>query len=434
MNIKKHKIKIITLGCPKNIVDSEYTLSQLKSNNFEITDDEKKAETVIINTCGFIEDAKRESIDIILTAIEKKNNGQFKNLFVAGCLSERYKQELEKEIPEVNKYFGSLNKPQNIISLIKTIGGKYKHELSGERIITTPSHFAYIKISEGCDNSCSFCAIPKIRGRFVSRPLEKIVSEAKILASKKIKELILIGQDTTYWGKDISGKRELSKVLSNILKIKSFEWIRILYTYPAGFPTDIIYLMKNNEKFCHYIDIPIQHISDKVLKSMRRGISKKNLISLLEKIRKEIPDIAIRTTIMVGYPAESEKEFVELLDFVSEFKFDRLGVFVYSGEEGTSSFHLKDRIPTKEKLNRQKLIIERQREISLNFNRESVNKVFKVLIDRKENDYYAGRTYKDAPEIDQEVLVYSEKKLKTGKFYNVKVFDYEDYDLFGVKI
>ena len=433
MNVKKHKIKIITLGCPKNIVDSEYVISQLISNNFEITDDERKADTVIINTCGFIEDAKRESIDIILTAIEKKNKGQFRNLIVAGCLSERYKQELKKEIPEVNKYFGSLDKPQNIFSLLKTMGGKYKHELSGERIITTPSHFAYIKISEGCDNPCSFCAIPIIRGRFVSKPLEKIVSEAKILASKKIKELILIGQDTTCWGKDVSGKRELSKVLSYILRIKSFEWIRLLYTYPAGFPTDIIYLMKNN-KFCHYIDIPIQHISDKVLKSMRRGISKKNLISLLEKMRKEIPDIAIRTTIMVGYPAESEKEFAELLDFISEFEFDRLGVFVYSGEEGTDSFRMKDRIPIKEKLNRQKLIMERQREISLKLNRESVNKVFKVLIDRKENDYYAGRTYKDAPEIDQEILVYSEKKLKTGRFYNVKIFDYEDYDLFGVKI
>ncbi|HEY5535272.1 MAG TPA: 30S ribosomal protein S12 methylthiotransferase RimO [Ignavibacteria bacterium] len=431
MKSKKDKVKIITLGCSKNLVDSEFIMAQLNSNDIEIVEDENKCNTVIINTCGFIESAKQESIDTILKSVENKRKGKIKNLFVAGCLSDRYKPELEKDIPEVDKYFGATDKKQTVISILKELGVDYKKELLGERMVTTPGHFAYLKISEGCDNPCSFCAIPIMRGGHVSKPFNEIMVEAQKLASKGVKELILIGQDTTYWGLDIENKRNLSKLINSISEINGIEWIRLMYAYPSRFPMDLIEVMRDNDKVCKYIDIPIQHISDNVLKSMRRGITKKSLINLLNTLRKEIPGIAIRTTLLTGYPSESEKDFIELLDFVKEFGFDRLGVFPYSHEDGTNAAALKDTVPQKEKLLRQKLLLEAQKEISLMLNQKSVNKVLKVLIDRVENDYYIGRTYKDAPEIDNEVYVDKDKKAVAGNFYNIKIYDFEEFDIFG---
>jgi len=431
MRSKKDKIKIITLGCSKNLVDSEFIMAQLESNSLELVDDENECETVIINTCGFIKDAKEESIETILNAVKKKKEGNLKNLFVVGCLSDRYKSELEKDIPEVDKYFGSTDKPQTLISILNELGVNYKKNLIGERTLTTPSHFAYLKVSEGCDNPCSFCSIPIMRGKHLSKPLEEILIEAKKLSDKGVKELIIIAQDTTYWGMDVNGKRELSKVLSELSMIKGFEWIRLMYAFPSCFPHDVIEMIQAQENICNYIDIPIQHVSDNVLNSMRRGITSRNQISLLEKLRKEIPGVVIRTSLMVGYPEETEKDFNELLDFVRDFKFDRLGVFSYSKEDDTYSADLRDRIPLSEKQLRQRLILEEQRKISLSLNDECVGKVFKVLIDRKENDYYIGRTYKDAPEIDQEVFINYNEKIMIGNFYNVKIFDCEEFDLFG---
>ena len=431
MKVRKDKVKIITLGCSKNLVDSEFIMAQLKSNNIEIIDDENKCENVIINTCGFIDSAKEESVNTILKAVERKEKGKLKNVYVAGCLSDRYKSELEKEIPEVKKYFGATDKHKTLLEILNEFGVDYKKELLGERLVTTPRHFAYIKISEGCDNPCSFCAIPIMRGKHKSKPLKEILIEAQKLASSGVKELIVIGQDTTYWGLDINEKRGLKKVLNELSEINGIEWIRLMYAYPSGFPIDIINVIKENEKICKYIDIPVQHISDNVLKSMRRGITKKTQTALLEKLRKEIPGIAIRTSVMVGYPEESEKDFRELLDFVKEFRFDRLGVFTYSLEEGTYAYALKDRIPKKEKLLRQKLILEAQKKIAEELNSDSLGKTYRVLIDRKEKEYFIGRTYKDAPEVDQEVYITYDKKLKTGKFFDVKIYDFEEFDLFG---
>lgn len=430
MKVKKDKVKLITLGCSKNLVDSEFILSQLKSNDIEIVEDENQAENVIINTCGFIEAAKQESIDTIMRAVDLKSKGIIKNVYVAGCLSDRYKTELEKDIPEVDKYFGATDKPQTIFSILNELGVDYKKNLIGERVLTTPSHFAYLKISEGCDNPCSFCAIPIMRGGHKSKPLQDIVTEAQKLASKGVKELIMIGQDTTYWGFDLDKKRNLSIVLSEISKINGIEWIRLMYAYPSRFPLEVIETIRNTDNICKYIDIPIQHISDNVLKSMRRGITKNSLVSLLYRLRNEIPGIAIRTTLIVGYPDETDNDFNELLDFVKEFKFDRLGVFTYSNEDGTYAANLSDKIPHKEKLSRQKKILDAQREISIEKNREAVGKVMKVIIDRKENDYYIGRSYKDSPEIDQEIYV-NGSELRTGEFYDVKIFDAEEFDLFG---
>ncbi|MBA3706992.1 MAG: 30S ribosomal protein S12 methylthiotransferase RimO [Bacteroidetes bacterium] len=430
MKVKKDKVKLITLGCSKNLVDSEFILSQLQSNDIEIVDDENNAENVIINTCGFIESAKQESIDTIMRAVDLKLKGKLKNVYVAGCLSDRYKDELEKDIPEVDKYFGATDKPQTIFSILNELGVDYKKNLIGERVLTTPSHFAYLKISEGCDNPCSFCAIPIMRGDHRSKPLQEIITEAQKLASKGVKELVIIGQDTTYWGFDLDRKRNLSIVLSELAKIKGIEWIRLMYAYPSRFPVEIIDTMRDTENICNYIDIPIQHISDNVLKSMRRGITKKHLVNLLYKLRSEIPGISIRTTLIVGYPDETEIDFLELLEFVKEFKFDRLGVFIYSHEDGTIAGNIPDRISHKEKLRRQKRILDVQREISILKNRESIGNVIRVIIDRKENNYFIGRSYKDAPEIDQEIYI-SSSNLEVGNFYNVKIFDAEEFDLFG---
>lgn len=430
MKVKKDKVKLITLGCSKNLVDSEFIMSQLKSNDIEMVEDENLAENVIINTCGFIENAKKESIDTIIRAVDRKNKGLLKNVYVAGCLSDRYKDELEKDIPEVDKYFGATDKPNTIIGILKELGGDYKSELLGERSLTTPSHFAYLKISEGCDNPCSFCAIPIMRGVHRSKPLDQIIMEAQILASKGVKEIIVIGQDTTYWGFDINRKRELSQVLTELSNIKGIEWIRLMYAYPSRFPEDIIEVIRDTPNICNYIDIPVQHITDNVLKSMRRGITKKSLTNLLEKIRNDIPGIAVRTTFIVGYPDETEKDFIELTDYIKEYEFDRLGVFTYSHEDGTTAADIPDRIPLKEKLSRQKHLLDIQKEISIKRNLNSNNEVLKVLIDRKENGYYIGRSYRDAPEIDQEIYI-SNTDLKTGEFYNARIFDSEEFDLFG---
>ncbi|HQY52637.1 MAG TPA: 30S ribosomal protein S12 methylthiotransferase RimO [Ignavibacteria bacterium] len=430
MKVKKDKVKLITLGCSKNLVDSEFIMSQLKSNDIELVEDEDDAENVIINTCGFIENAKKESIDTIMRAVDRKNKGLLKNVYVAGCLSDRYKDELEKDIPEVDKYFGATDKPHTIIGILKELGGDYKSELLGERSLTTPSHFAYLKISEGCDNPCSFCAIPIMRGVHRSKPLDQIIMEAQILASKGVKEIIVIGQDTTYWGFDINRKRELSQVLRELSNINGIEWIRLMYAYPSRFPEDIIEVIRDTPNICNYIDIPVQHITDNVLKSMRRGITKNTLTGLLEKLRNEIPGIAVRTTFIVGYPDETEKDFIELTEYIKEYEFDRLGVFTYSHEDGTTAAEIPDRIPLKEKLSRQKHLLDIQKEISLKRNMNSNNEVLKVLVDRKENGYYIGRSYRDAPEIDQEIYI-SNQDLKTGEFYNVRIFDSEEFDLFG---
>lgn len=430
MKVKKDKIKLITLGCSKNLVDSEFILAQLKSNDIEIVEDESKAENVIINTCGFIEAAKKESIETIMRAVDLKAKGRIKNVYVAGCLSDRYKTELEKDIPEVDKYFGATDKPHTIFSILNELGVDYKNNLIGERSLTTPAHFAYLKISEGCDNPCSFCAIPIMRGAHKSKPLQEIIMEAQKLASKGVKELVIIGQDTTYWGFDLDKKRSLSHVLTELSKIKGIEWIRLMYAYPSRFPLDIIDTIKNTENICKYIDIPIQHVTDNLLKSMRRGITKKSLVNILEKIRNEIPGVAIRTTLITGYPDETEKDFMELTDFVKEFQFDRLGVFTYSNEDGTYAANIPDRIPQKEKTARQKILLDIQRKISVQKNRASVGQTLKVLIDRKENDYYIGRSYRDAPEIDQEIYI-NHTELAAGNFYNVKIFDAEEFDLFG---
>lgn len=434
MKVKKDRIKIITLGCSKNVVDSEFIMSQLKSNDIEIVEDERDSNTVLINTCGFIEAAKQESIDTILRAVDLKAKKKIDSVYVAGCLSDRYGIELEKEIPQVDRYFGATDKHQTVVDILNEIGVDYKSNLLGERILTGPNHFAYLKISEGCNNPCSFCAIPIMRGKHVSKPLQQILMEAQSLASKGVKELIIIGQDTTYWGFDTDNKRNVTLVLEELSKIKGIEWIRLLYAYPSRFPADLIETIKNTENICKYLDMPVQHISDNVLKSMRRGITNKTLMGLFDKLKTEIPGIALRTTFITGYPDETEKDFQQLLDFVKEFKFDRLGVFPYSHEEGTSAFDLPDRIPMKEKLLRQKLLLDVQRENSLEANKNSIGNSFKVIVDREEEDYFIGRTYKDAPEIDQEVYINKDKNIQIGNFSEVKIYDSEEFDLFAEKV
>ena len=395
-------------------------------DNFKIVEKPEKAEIVIINTCGFIESAKQESIDKIFEAISLKEKGKVESVYVMGCLSERYKNELEKEIPEVDKFFGVEQFPE----ILNELRVDYKYELLGEREILTTGHFAYLKISEGCDNPCSFCAIPLIRGRHVSRPMEEIIKEAEKLAWKGVKELIIIAQDTTYYGLDIYGERKLAELLLKLSQIDGIEWIRLMYAFPSKFPEEVIDVIAQNPKICKYIDIPIQHISDKILKSMRRGITKRKTIELLEKIREKIPDVAIRTSLIVGYPGETEEEFEELLNFVNEFKFDRLGVFTYSQEEGTPAFELGNPVPSEEKERRMALIMKAQHDIIIEKNEKMIGRKLKVLIDKKEKNYYVGRTQWDAPEIDLEVLVEG-KDLKVGEFYQVEIYDFFEYDLIG---
>lgn len=424
---RKEKVSVITLGCSKNTVDSERLMRQIQLNDIPMTDDPNKADTVIINTCGFIEAAKEESVNTILQAVALKNSGKLKKLIVAGCLSERYMNDLKNEIPEVDVYFGT----EKYEEIIKELGGKFKYELLGERLLSTPSHTAYLKISEGCDHPCSFCAIPLMRGKHQSKPMELLIEETEFLAANGTKELILIAQDTTDYGKDIYGKKNLSELLNKLSEVKGIEWIRLMYAYPSHFPDDVIEVIADNPKVLKYVDIPLQHISDDVLKSMRRGVTSRQTYNLLYKLRKRIPDITLRTTFIVGYPNETKRDFEQLVDFIKEIKFDRVGTFTFSVEENTSSFILGDPVSKEEKERRKQTLMEIQSQISLEKNQSFVGKTLKVLLESKESEYYVGRSYRDAPEVDGEVLFKSDRKLKQGEFYNVKITDYDEYDLFG---
>ena len=428
MTNKKNKIEIITLGCSKNIVDSERLSRQLQANNFEITNTSEETDHIIINTCGFIDAAKEESINTILEAVNLKKQGKIKKVIVAGCLSERFKEDLQKEIPDVDVFFGT----EDYEGIVKEFGGDLKKELLGERSLTTPKHFAYLKISEGCDNPCSFCAIPLMRGLHKSTPMEKLVEETKNLAAKGVKELIIIAQDTTDYGKDIYGKRVLAELLNKLSEVEGIEWIRLLYAYPSHFPESVIDEIANNPKICKYLDLPLQHISDDVLKSMQRGITKNTTVNLVKKLKEKIPNLTLRTTFIVGYPNETEKDFNELKEFVKEIKFDRIGVFDYSVEENTSSYILGDEVSAEEKEQRKTELMELQREISFEINNKMIGQKIRVLIDDIEGEYYIGRSERDAPEVDGEVLIKAEDKLlKVGEFYDVEIISCNDYDLFG---
>lgn len=422
------KVSVITLGCSKNTVDSERLMKQIQLNKIDLTNNPDNAETVIINTCGFIEAAKEESINTILEAVAMKKNGKLKKVIVAGCLSERYKDDLLKEIPEVDVYFGT----ENYEGIIKELGGDLKRELLGERLLTTPSHTAYLKISEGCDHPCSFCAIPLMRGLHKSKPLDELIREAEFLAANNTKELVLIAQDTTDYGKDLEDKSNISQLIRRLSEIKGIEWIRLMYAYPSKFPDSLIEEIKTNPKVCKYVDIPLQHISDDVLKSMRRGVTSERTRKLLQKLRDEIPDITIRTTFIVGYPNESEKDFEELCNFVREIKFDRIGTFTFSVEENTSSFILGDPVSEEEKERRKNVLMEIQKEISLQKNESFIGKKLKVLIDSVEGEFFIGRSYRDAPEVDGEILISTKNnELDVGEFYDILINDFDEYDLYG---
>jgi ribosomal protein S12 methylthiotransferase len=431
--LKKNRINVVTLGCSKNIYDSEVLLGQLKGNGLDATHEstEDDASIVVINTCGFIDNAKQESIDTILRYAQAKEDGLVEKVFVTGCLSERYKPELEKEIPNIDRYFGTRDLPR----LLKALGADYKHELVGERLLTTPSHYAYFKISEGCDRPCSFCAIPLMRGKHVSTPIEQLVENARQLAAKGVKELMLIAQDSTYYGIDIYGERKLAHLLTELCKVDGIEWIRLHYAFPTGFPEDVLEVMAREPKICKYIDMPLQHIADPVLKSMRRGTTKEKTDRLLTTIREKVPGIAIRTSLIVGYPGETKEDFNLMLNWVKEQRFDRLGVFTYSHEENTHAFHLKDNVPAKEKKKRAERIMEVQQEISDELNQLRVGQQLRVLIDRKEGDHFVGRSEFDSPEVDNEVLIKADGTyLRIGDFVDVRVTSAEFFDLFAEPI
>jgi len=424
----QNKVSVITLGCSKNTVDSERLMRQIQLNKITITEQPEEAGTVIINTCGFIEAAKEESINTILNAVALKNEGKLKKIIVAGCLSERYKEDLIKDIPEVDIYFGT----ENYEGIINELGGTLKYNLLGERLLSAPPHSAYLKISEGCDHPCSFCAIPIIRGKHKSKPINDLIKEAEFLAANNTKELILIAQDTTDYGKDLPGDISLQHLLKELSNIDKIEWIRIMYAYPSRFQTDLIEEIAINPKICNYIDIPLQHISDNVLRSMRRGVTGNQTRKLLNELKTNIPGITLRTTFIVGYPNETEKEFEELCEFVRETKFDRIGTFTYSVEDNTSSFILGDPVSESMKEKRKDILMEIQKEISHNNNSNFVGKKLKVLVEALEGDFYIGRSYRDAPEVDGEVLIDKrDNKLKIGDFYDVDVYDYNEYDLFA---
>ena len=402
-------------------------MGQLRSNNKNVVH-EKDGNIVVINTCGFIDNAKQQSIDTILENVKKKNEGLIDKVFVTGCLSERYKPDLKKEIPDVDEYFGTTEMP----SLLKHLGADYKHELIGERLLTTPKNYAYLKISEGCDRPCSFCAIPLMRGKHKSTPIEDLVKEAKILAEKGIKELILIAQDSTYYGIDLYGKRNLSKLLKELVKVEGIEWIRLHYAFPNGFPLDVLEVINSEPKICNYIDIPLQHISDKILKSMKRGASMDKINNLLQNFKNKVPGIAIRTTLIVGYPGETNEDFDLLKKWVKKSKFDRLGCFTYSHEENTGAFNLIDDVPEEIKHKRLNKIMEIQSQISWELNQNKIGKTFKVLIDRKRGRYYVGRTQYDSPDVDNEVLIEAKSNfLRVGQFVNAKIIDASDFDLYA---
>lgn len=421
---------MVTLGCSKNVYDSEVLMGQLKAGGKEVVH-EKEGNIVVINTCGFINNAKEESINTILDYVQQKEAGLVDKVFVMGCLSERYKPDLEKEIPDVDQYFGTSELP----ALLKVLGADYKHELIGERLTTTPKNYAYLKISEGCDRPCSFCAIPLMRGAHISTPIEDLVTEAEKLAAKGVKELILIAQDITYYGLDLYKKRALADLLRALVKVEGIEWIRIHYAFPTGFPMDVLEVMKTEPKICNYLDIPLQHISDKILTSMKRGTTQEKTTKLLNKFREAVPEMAIRTTLIVGYPGETEEDFQALKDFVKAMRFDRLGCFTYSHEENTTAYELADDVPEEVKLQRANEIMELQSQISWELNQAKVGKVFRCLIDRKEGNYFVGRTEYDSPDVDNEVLINAKKHyVKIGDFTDVKIIEAADYDLYGEPI
>lgn len=426
-SIKKNTINVVTLGCSKNVYDSEVLMGQLKAGGKEVVH-EKEGNIVVINTCGFINNAKEESINTILDYVQQKEAGLVDKVFVMGCLSERYKPDLEKEIPDVDQYFGTSELP----ALLKVLGADYKHELIGERLTTTPKNYAYLKISEGCDRPCSFCAIPLMRGAHISTPIEDLVTEAEKLAAKGVKELILIAQDITYYGLDLYKKRALADLLRALVKVEGIEWIRIHYAFPTGFPMDVLEVMKTEPKICNYLDIPLQHISDKILTSMKRGTTQEKTTKLLTKFREAVPEMAIRTTLIVGYPGETEEDFQALKNFVKTMRFDRLGCFTYSHEENTTAYELADDVPEEVKLQRANEIMELQSQISWELNQEKVGKTFRCLIDRKEGNYFVGRTEYDSPDVDNEVLIDAKKHyVKIGDFTDVKIIEAADYDLYA---
>jgi len=433
-SIKKNKINVITLGCSKNVYDSEVLMGQLRASGKEVTHEAQgkdEGNIIVINTCGFIDNAKEESVNMILNYVDKKEQGLVDKVFVTGCLSERYKPDLIKEIPDVDQYFGTTELPL----LLKALGADYKHELIGERLLTTPKNYAYLKISEGCDRPCSFCAIPLMRGKHVSQPIEKLVAEAKNLAKNGVKELILIAQDLTYYGLDLYKKRNLAELLENLVQVEGIEWIRLHYAFPTGFPMDVLELMKREPKICNYLDIPLQHISDKVLKSMRRGTTYDKTTKLLKEFRQMVPEIAIRTTLIVGYPGETEEDFQILKDWVKEMRFERLGCFTYSHEENTHAYNLEDDVPQEVKQQRANEIMEIQAQISWELNQEKIGKVFRCMIDRKEGQYFVGRTEYDSSDVDNEVLIdATQTYLKTGEFVNIQITDATEFDLYGIPL
>jgi len=423
---KKNRINVITLGCSKNVYDSEVLMSQLRANNKEVVHEEE-GNIVVINTCGFIENAKEESVNTILDFVQRKEQGEVEKVFVTGCLSERYKPDLQKEIPNVDQYFGTRDLPH----LLKALGADYKKELVGERLTTTPRHYAYLKISEGCDRPCSFCAIPLMRGGHRSTPIEDLVQEASKLAAQGVKELILIAQDLTYYGLDLYKRRALADLLKALVQVEGIAWIRLHYLFPTGFPEEVLQVIREQEKICHYIDIPLQHIADPVLKSMRRGTTKARTDALLRKMREEVPGMAIRTTLIVGYPGETEEDFQVLCDWVREMRFERLGVFTYSHEEDTHAYKLADDVPPEVKQRRADEVMAIQQEISAGHNAALVGRTLPVLIDRAEGDFFVGRTPFDSPDVDNEVYV-SAEYLRVGELVPVEITEASDYDLFGI--
>jgi ribosomal protein S12 methylthiotransferase len=426
-SLKKNKINVVTLGCSKNVYDSEVLMGQLKASGKEVVH-EQEGNVVVINTCGFINNAKEESVNTILEYLQKKEEGEVDKVFVTGCLSERYKPDLEKEIPDVDQYFGTTELP----SLLKALGADYRHELIGERLTTTPKNYAYLKIAEGCDRPCSFCAIPLMRGKHKSTPIEALVIEAEKLAANGVKELILIAQDLTYYGLDIYKKRALAELLKELVKVDGVEWIRLHYAFPTGFPMDVLEVIKQEPKICNYIDIPLQHISDSILKSMRRGTTYDKTTQLLKDFRAAVPQMAIRTTLIVGYPGETEADFNLLKEWVKEMRFERLGCFTYSHEENTHAYQLEDDVPEEVKQQRASEIMDLQSQISWELNQEKIGKTFRCVIDRKEGNYFIGRTEFDSPDVDNEVLIDASKHyLKTGEFATIKIFEAADFDLYG---
>ncbi|MEK6155021.1 30S ribosomal protein S12 methylthiotransferase RimO [Flavobacteriaceae bacterium 3-367] len=427
-SLKKNTINVVTLGCSKNVYDSEVLMGQLRANNKEVVH-EQEGNVVVINTCGFIANAKEESVNTILEYVQKKEAGEVDKVFVTGCLSERYKPDLQKEIPDVDEYFGTSELP----NLLRALGADYKHELIGERLTTTPKNYAYLKIAEGCDRPCSFCAIPIMRGKHRSKPIEELITEAEKLAIKGVKELILIAQDLTYYGLDLYKKRNLAELLQALVQVEGIEWIRLHYAFPTGFPMDVLQVMRSEPKICNYIDIPLQHISDSILKSMKRGTTQEKTTKLLQEFRQAVPGMTIRTTLIVGYPGETEEDFQTLKQWVGDMRFERLGCFTYSHEENTHAYNLEDDVPEETKQRRANEIMELQSQISWELNQEKVDKTFRCIIDRKEGNHFIGRTEFDSPDVDNEVLVdATQYYLKQGDFVDLKITEASDFDLYAV--